>query len=68
MSTSTREATTVVEYGVQLTWPDGHVEYRKTTRDSAESDVRYHNKPGRNESTAEVVTREVTTTAWEVAR
>jgi hypothetical protein len=67
MSTTTTEATTVVEYGVQYTWPDGHTETRaKESRHSAEIDVRMGNRRG--DKTAELVRREVTTTAWEVAQ
>ncbi len=67
MSTGTQEATTVVEYGVKLTWPDGHTETRaKESRNGAEIDVRMADVRG--DKVAELVRREVTTSAWEVAR
>ncbi len=71
---TTSEATTVVEYGVKLTWPDGHTEHQKDvrgTRDWAEGSAQNTNRMRERHSdgpTAEVVRREVTTTAWEVAR
>ncbi len=67
MSTTTTEATTVVEYGVRLTWYDGHTETRSyESRDTAELQVRTGNRS--DSKIAELVRREVTTTAWEVAR
>ncbi len=74
MSTGTQEATTVVEYGVKLTWPDGHTEIQKDmrgTRDWAESVAQNANRQQEERGdgpTAEVIRREVTTSAWEVAR
>jgi hypothetical protein len=71
MTTATTEATTVVEYGVKLTWPDGHTETQKDvrgTRDWAEGSARNTNRMRSGDGpTAEVVRREVTTTPWEVA-
>lgn len=72
MSTSTQEATTVVEYGVRYTWPSGHVEVeRRDGLRRAENDARFTNERrdhGEVPQTAEVVTREITTTAWGVTR
>jgi hypothetical protein len=68
MNTSTTEKTepTVrTEWGVQETWPDGHVEYRRQdNRGLAEGSVRMAN--GRDDwpQNAQVVTRTVTTTPW----
>ncbi len=72
MSTTTTEATTVVEYGVKYTWPSGHIEIERFDgRRLAEGSVRMTTsryEAGEVPQTAELVTREVTTTAWEVAR
>lgn len=66
---------TRTEWAGQLTWPDGHVEYRTHdrltqaphTRRTAELCVEHNNADraeGRTDATAVLVDRTVTTTAW----
>jgi len=72
MSTYTQETTTVVECGIKLSWPDGHTEVEpRDGRASAEDSVALKNRQERRDTgrpSAVVVRREVTITAWEVAR
>lgn len=55
-----------VEFGHQITWPNGHVEHKRDeNRDSADASVTFVNRFGRKDGkTAIVVTRTVTTTPW----
>lgn len=68
MSTKTEvknETTVRTEWGVEKTWPDGHVEYsREDSRDSAEHHVWIGTKYPKTPARLRTVTRTVTTTPW----
>lgn len=68
MTSSITEATAVTQWGVKLTWPDGHTEVQEMVgRHGAEIRARTHNSRDQVPGVAEVVTRTVTTTSWAVA-
>jgi hypothetical protein len=65
--TTTTLTTTSTEWGVRLTWPDGHSETSaRPSRARAESEVRSVNGYDRDPAAAELVSRQVTVTEWEV--
>lgn len=66
-ATSTKTEPTVrTEWGVEKTWPDGHVEYKRTEdRDAADYSTWVANRAdSKGKHREQVVTRTVTTTPW----
>lgn len=67
MTYTANEPNTRTEWGVERTWPDGHVEYRRVdSREEAERQTRLANDPAtrRSPASTRVVTRTVTATRW----
>ncbi len=68
MTTTAAQQTSTTEWGVKLTWPNGHTEVQphRAGRENAERAVRIHNSRGDAPNRAEVVSRTVTITGWQV--
>jgi hypothetical protein len=66
MTTTTTGTKTKIEWGVRLTWPDGHTETTPLdNRAAAEASIRLTTYSHDNPASAELVVRQVTVTGWE---
>lgn len=68
--TAATESSTRVEFAARITWPDGHSEtYPEANRYDADAHARRHAfRDPTPASAAEVVTRQITATAWAAPR
>lgn len=65
INTAEKTGTVRTEWGIERTWPDGHVEYRREdSRALAESSARIANGRYADPTTVVVVTRTVTSMPW----